>query len=120
MPTQFSTSMPSLELHTHGCAASEPARSSTEGGRQPLANGVGASMQLGVARTHSDAGCVRTPSGLTEELFDAGLAAWADGKHGVLSCYTSNSPHAAADALTCQADAEGSQPGPRALFRDEV
>ena len=73
-----------------------------------------------VARACDGTTCVRTPSGLTEELFDAGLAAWADGKHGVLSCYTSNSPHAAADALTCQANAEGSQPGPRALFRDEV
>jgi magnesium-dependent phosphatase 1 len=28
--------------------------------------------------------CVRTPKGLTEALFDTGLAAWADGKRGVV------------------------------------
>eukprot|EP00747_Dinoflagellata_sp_TGD_P218020 gnl/TRDRNA2_/TRDRNA2_90335_c0_seq1.p1 gnl/TRDRNA2_/TRDRNA2_90335_c0~~gnl/TRDRNA2_/TRDRNA2_90335_c0_seq1.p1 ORF type:complete len:197 (+),score=29.65 gnl/TRDRNA2_/TRDRNA2_90335_c0_seq1:64-654(+) len=40
-----------------------------------------------VARCCPGTTCVRTPDGLTEELFDAGLAAFASGKRGVLdSC----------------------------------
>ena len=37
-----------------------------------------------VARQCAGATCVRTPRGLTEELFDLGLRAWADGKRGVV------------------------------------
>ena len=37
-----------------------------------------------VARACPGATCVRTPQGLTEELFEQGLAAWASGTRGVL------------------------------------
>jgi len=37
-----------------------------------------------VARSCQGTTCVRTPDGLTEALFDAGLAAFADGKRGVV------------------------------------
>lgn len=36
-----------------------------------------------VARSCAGASCVRTPSGLTEALFELGLTAWASGKRGV-------------------------------------
>jgi len=37
-----------------------------------------------VARSCAGTTCVRTPHGLTEELFQAGLDAWASGKRGVV------------------------------------
>ena len=36
-----------------------------------------------VARSCAGVSCVRTPRGLTEELFELGLAGWSAGKRGV-------------------------------------
>ena len=38
-----------------------------------------------VARACPGTSCVRTPRGLTMELFELGLASWAMGKRGVVS-----------------------------------
>ena len=57
-----------------------------------------------VARACDGTTCVRTPSGLTEELFDAGLAAWADGKHNTLAPkynQSSSSSSSSSSAAAC-------------------